>query len=56
MAEIPVFTQRLAGFLMYRGYRLIRIEPNRNRPKLNVFIFEDSEGLREQMVRYKRAE
>jgi hypothetical protein len=56
MTELPVFSQRLAGFLMHRGYRLIRVEPNRRLPKFHVFIFEDSEGLREKMAEYKRTE
>ncbi|MFD0588668.1 DUF5659 domain-containing protein [Paenibacillus sp. GCM10027627] len=55
MKEIPVFSQRLAGFLMMGGYPLQRIEPNRKRPTLHVFYFEESEGLRARLTEYRTA-
>lgn len=53
MKYIPIFSQRLAGYLMMNGYRLLKIEPNRKRPDMNVFFFEDSEGLRQCADDYK---
>lgn len=46
MREYPIFTQRIAGELMSRGFRLLRTEPHRRRANLNVFMFEDTAKLR----------
>ncbi|AOK88964.1 hypothetical protein AOU00_03570 [Paenibacillus polymyxa] len=47
MSEFPIFTQRIAGELMIRGAKLLRMESNRRNPKFNVFVFEDSVRLRQ---------
>ena len=36
-------SQRFAGWLMYNGCRLLRIERSRNNPRFNVFIFESND-------------
>ncbi|MGN0106711.1 MAG: DUF5659 domain-containing protein [Hominilimicola sp.] len=40
-----VFNQRLAGFLMLKGFRLLAVEPNKNIKDFNVFTFEKSDKL-----------
>lgn len=55
MKEIPIFSQKLAGYLMQDGYRLLRLAPNRKRPFLHVFYFEESEGLLMKISGYSAA-
>lgn len=56
MNEYLIFSQRVAGYLMQRGYRLVKIEPNRKRPDFHVFFFEDSAGLRSRLAEYKKTQ
>ena len=48
-----IFTQRLAGFLMYRGFVLVDIKPNRSRPEMHDFLFNDSIELQKTINEYK---
>ena len=48
-----VFNQRLAGYLMLHGFRLIRIAQNDHVPQLNVFVFEKSKDLLDTMSQYQ---
>ena len=48
-----VFSQRLAGFLMLKGFRLVRTERNMKFEKKNVFIFKKSDELEEAIDEYK---
>lgn len=45
---------RMATYLMGLGFRLIRTHEDRNNPKFNVFIFKDTQELREAMSKYKK--
>ncbi len=48
-----VFNQRLAGFLMLKGFRLIAVEPNRNIRDFNIFTFEKSKKLQQTIKQYE---
>ena len=54
MREMIIYSQRLAGYLMMQGFKLLRIEPNKEFSSFNVFIFEDSLELRLKMNEYSR--
>lgn len=48
-----VFNQRLAGFLMLKGFRLMAIEPNKENENFNVFSFEKSPKLSKVLEQYQ---
>jgi hypothetical protein len=48
-----VRSQRLAGFLMQKGFKLHNIIPNRDLPEKHVFLFTNSEPLRQSVEEYK---
>ncbi len=48
-----VFNQRLAGFLMLKGFKLLAVEPNRNIRDFNIFSFEKSEKLNRTIKQYE---
>lgn len=48
-----VFNQRLAGFLMLKGFKLLAVEPNRNIKDFNIFSFEKSEKLNRTIKQYE---
>ena len=48
----PVYNQKLAGFLMMSGYRLMGIEENKKYKGKNVFYFMESEKIRESIQIY----
>ncbi|MGN0521994.1 MAG: DUF5659 domain-containing protein [Eubacterium sp.] len=48
-----VFNQRLAGFLMLKGFKLLEVEPNRNIKDFNIFIFEKSNKLDKALTQYQ---
>lgn len=53
--KIPIktiFSQRLAGYLMMRGFVLINIRRNENGSGKNVFYFKDSQELSTAMKDY----
>lgn len=54
MREVVIYSQRLAGYLMTQGFKLLRVEPNKEFPSFNVFIFEDNLELRLKMSEYTR--
>ena len=43
----PVFTRRIVIELEKRGFKVIKIAPNRNNPNLNVYYFEETPKLRQ---------
>lgn len=45
MSEKKVFSRKLALELGRRGFNIVRTEPNRYKPTLRVYIFEDTEDL-----------
>lgn len=48
-----VFNQRLAGFLMLKGFKLVSVEPNKNIKKFNIFTFENSDKLSKAIKQYE---
>lgn len=48
----PVYNQRLAGFLMLQGYRLMGVEENSRYQGKNVFYFMESEKIRKCIQSY----
>lgn len=50
MRECIIHYQRLAGFLMQRGFVLKELRPSSKFPQLNVFVFRDSPELKEAMA------
>lgn len=49
---IMIYSQRLAGYLMLRGFYLAGVEPNLKRPGKNCFAFFDSPMLKDAMEDY----
>lgn len=47
-----IFSLRLAGYLMMRGHRIIRINHNLNIPNKDVYVFIDTPGLCRDMSEY----
>ena len=43
--ERKCFSIKLAQYLCNEGFVLLRTEPNRNKPWLNVFVFKDTDAL-----------
>lgn len=48
-----VRSQKLAGFLMTKGFKLHKIEPSFSNPKINVFVFTNSDQLLKIIEEYK---
>ena len=48
-----VFNQRLAGFLMLKGFKLLAVEPNKNIKDFNIFSFEKSDKLNRTIKQYE---
>lgn len=51
--ELPVFSQRIAGSLMIRGFRLHGIARNRKYNEKNVFYFKDCLEVRQAIEEIK---
>ena len=49
---ILIYSPRMAGYLMMRGFYLIRIEQNKKRPGKNCFAFFDTPVLKAAMSDY----
>ena len=47
MRLYPVFTRKLVIALEAKGFKVIHMEPNRNKPTLMVYYFEETPALRE---------
>ena len=48
-----VFNQRLAGFLILKGLKLIAVEPNKNIQDFNIFTFAKSKKLDKAIEQYQ---
>ena len=48
----PVYNQKLAGYLMLNGYRLMGMEENQRYKGKNVFYFMDSDRIRKSIQIY----
>lgn len=45
-------TQRLAGWLMYKGYILVRTDKDRKNPNYDLYIFRNDNGIEEEIDNY----
>lgn len=50
-----VFSLKLANLLCSQGFKVINVEPNRQKPWLNVYLFSDCEDLQQAVQEYKRS-
>lgn len=51
---ITIFSQRLAGYLMYSGFVLGGTRPDENGSGRNLFFFKNSKELQEAMNNYRK--
>ena len=51
---ITIFNQRLAGYLMQRGFILIGLGENHRCTGKNVFFFKDTEELQKAIEEHKK--
>lgn len=49
---IIIYSLRMAGYLMLRGFYLIGVQPNLKHPGINCFSFYDSPMLKDAMEDY----
>ena len=54
--QIPIFHNKLAGYLMYKGFLLQNINKSHNSGsrKLNIYYFNDSKQLQNVINEYKK--
>lgn len=50
-----IFSQRLAGYLMQRGFTLLSMVKNFNDASKNVFVFKDGDAIVKAVNEYKEA-
>lgn len=48
-----IFSLKLAGYLMMNGFPIKRIHHNLKIRNKDIYLFEDTEKLRQAMLRYK---
>lgn len=48
-----VRTQRLAGFLMFNGFKFLRSDDDRNNPEFKIYIFKNEDGIEKAIDDYK---
>lgn len=48
-----IFSLRLAGYLMWNGFRIRRIHHNLKEIDRDVYLFDDTPELENAMVKYK---
>ena len=49
-----IFSLRLAGFLMYNGFRIKRIHHNLKESDKDVYLFDDIPELENAILEYKK--
>lgn len=49
---IVIYSPRMAGYLMLKGFYLVGVQPNLKRPGKNCFSFFSSQMLKEAMEDY----
>jgi hypothetical protein len=54
LKKTVVFNQKVAGYLMLKGFTLKGIEKAHKNQNMNVFIFNDSDQLKEQISEYDK--
>lgn len=50
---LPIFSQRLAGYLMYKGFVLGNMRPDYKGSGKNVFFFMKSNQILDEIKNYK---
>ena len=50
MAVYAIFMQWVAFQLEKRGFRIIKMRPNRNKPEFNIYYFEDTPALHQALL------
>ena len=50
----PCFSLALARFLTDNHFQIVKISPNRDRPWMNVFYFEDSDNLQLYISKFNK--
>lgn len=51
-----IFSQKLAGLLMVKGFVLKAMRPDKYHPNRNVFIFNDSDEIKKVLDNFSRKE
>lgn len=54
--NIPIFTGKLAKFLMKKGFKLVDIAPNKKYPRETVFYFEQTNEIWEAIKEFQAQE
>lgn len=49
-----IFSQKLAGLLMYKGFVLKDFRKDKANPKKNLFVFNESQALRDVLSSYDK--
>ena len=50
--QYVVHSQKMAGWLMLRGNKLITVAVNKRRPNYLIYVFNDTDKLRNDMSDY----
>lgn len=50
---ITIFSQRLAGYLMYNGFVVGGMRPDDDGSGRNVFFFKNSENIQKTIMKYR---
>lgn len=53
---VRVFSANLAGYLRERGFLIVGTEPNKRKPWLRVFLFEDTEDFQKSYDEFFQSE
>lgn len=48
------FSSLAAGYLRRQGFKILGTETNKIKPQYDVFLFEDTEALRQAFDRYQQ--
>lgn len=49
-----IYNQKLAGFLMLKGFKLVGTEPNKDFKNMNVYKFNNTPKLRQAIDEFQR--
>ena len=49
-----IYTRKMAVYLREQGFKIIGTEVNKNKPEFDVYLFKDSNNLREAMIEYSK--
>lgn len=48
-----IYSMQLAGYLMMRGFRLVRNSPDRKSPNYDIFLFHETDMLLDAIDEYQ---